>query len=442
MITFIKFRAALIGFCFSSLALAGGEGWTSDMTAAKKQAEESKSDLLLEFTGSDWCGPCIRLNKEVFALESFNAGVKGKFVCVELDFPNDKKNLTAETFKQNAELLKEYKIPGYPTVVLCDASGKPYAKTGYQEGGPEAYVKHLDALRSRKTQRDEALSTAYKSEGPAQAKALIAALEAMELGNDVTLHFYGDVFKQIKAADPQDEMGYFSGKESEARVDAAMKAREVRYDSAMAEGYRLVRRAEYRGFFVFISKLIKDDKLHEQETGRIENLHREGLREIVKKATVEHSIKLDDARQLFEEAKVAAADDTATRDNVEKLIKEFEEAIANPPAEIKAVDLGEKGSKARFDAAMAEANRFCHKDDYIGGFASVSNSIKEGGFNEDHRGWLGLFHNRILEHVVKLDNARQLLEEAKAIAPDAMTRENVEACIKSLDEGDSKTLTK
>jgi thioredoxin-related protein len=441
MKSFISIRASLIGLCFSSLALAGREGWTSDMTAAKKQAEESKSDLLLEFTGSDWCGPCIELNKEVFALEPFKAGVKGKFVCVELDFPKVKKDLTAETIKQNNELLKEYKIQGYPTILLCDASGRPYANAG-QGNSPEAYVKHLDTLRSRKTQRDEALSIAYKSKGPAQAKALIAALEAMDLGDDIILHFYSDIFKQIKAADPQDEIGYFKGKESEAQGYAAMKAREVRYDSAMAEGYRLVRRAEYRGFFVFISKLIKDIKLHEQKTGRIENLHREGLRELIKQATVEHSIRLDDARQLFEEAKVAAADDKATRDNVEQLIKEFEEAIANPPAEIKAVDLGKKGSKEHFAAAMAEANRFWDNDDYIGGLASVSKSIKEGEFNEDQRGWLGFFHYKILEHVVKLDIARQLLEEAKATAPDARTRENVEAFIKALDEGDAKTLTK
>jgi thioredoxin-related protein len=197
--------AASVGF---TSAFAGGEGWTHDFAAAKKQAADEKKDLLMDFTGSDWCGWCIKLNDEVFKHEPFKAGVKDKFVLVELDYPQDKSKLTEETIKQNEELQEKYAIQGFPTILLCDASGKPFARTGYEPGGPEKYVAHLDELRGKKEVRDKAFADAVKAEGTAKAKALIAALEAMELEDAVVANFYPEVADQIKAADPKDETGF------------------------------------------------------------------------------------------------------------------------------------------------------------------------------------------------------------------------------------------
>ena len=86
-----------VAFVFASVSAlhAGGEGWQTDFEVAKKLAAEGKKDLLLDFTGSDWCGWCIKLNKEVFGLEPFKTGTKDKFVLVELDFPQ-KKELEAK----------------------------------------------------------------------------------------------------------------------------------------------------------------------------------------------------------------------------------------------------------------------------------------------------------------------------------------------------------
>ena len=130
-----SFAAVAVLGC-SGFAVAGGEGWSSDFAASMKLAADSKEDLLVDFTGSDWCGWCIKLNKEVFSLEPFKAGVKGKFVLVEVDFPKDKSILSEDTIRQNKELGGKYEVEGYPTILLCDAGGKPYAKTGYQPGGP------------------------------------------------------------------------------------------------------------------------------------------------------------------------------------------------------------------------------------------------------------------------------------------------------------------
>lgn len=206
----IKTGAALTALICSPFALAGGEGWTADFAGAQKQAAESGKDLLVDFTGSDWCGWCIKLNKEVFSHEPFKEGVKDKFVLVELDFPRDKEKagVSEETAKQNEELGKKYAIKGYPTILLCDASGKPFASTGYQAGGPEKYVESLDTLRKAKATRDESLAAAAKLEGVAKAKALVAALDAMKLDDAMVGNFYGDVVEQIKSSDPKDETGF------------------------------------------------------------------------------------------------------------------------------------------------------------------------------------------------------------------------------------------
>jgi len=200
-------------------APASATGWTADFAAALKEAEAAKKDLLMDFTGSDWCTYCIRLHEEVFATETFKAAVKDKFVLVEVDFPQDGSKLSEATKKQNEELKEKYPFDGFPTVFLCDAQGRPYAVTGYEEGGAEPYVKNLEALSARKKARDEALLEAEKREGVEKAKSLVAALALMDLPQALQSKFYSDVVEKIKAADPQDTTGF--AKKQQAREKAA-----------------------------------------------------------------------------------------------------------------------------------------------------------------------------------------------------------------------------
>jgi thioredoxin-related protein len=158
--------------------------WTDDFEAAKAQAKKEGKDLLVDFTGSDWCGWCIKLKAEVFDKEKFKTEAPKKFVLVELDFPQ-KKKLDEATKKQNDALQKQYQINGFPTILLMDADGKVYAKTGYQAGGEEKYLAHLDELQKSHVDRDKALAEAEKANGLDRAKALDKVLEAeARLGND------------------------------------------------------------------------------------------------------------------------------------------------------------------------------------------------------------------------------------------------------------------
>ena len=135
---------AVVLFGIVSIAFAG-EGWLTDFEEAKKQAGEKNLPILADFSGSDWCGWCIKLDKEVFSKEEFKAYAKDNLVLFLADFPNRTK-LPDDVKAQNEKLSKEYGIRGFPTVLLLDADGKVLERTGYQRGGPEAYVEHIKKL--------------------------------------------------------------------------------------------------------------------------------------------------------------------------------------------------------------------------------------------------------------------------------------------------------
>ncbi len=214
-----------LAFALASLtsAFAGGDGWLTDMEAAKAQAAKEKKDLLLDFTGSDWCGWCIKLNEEVFSKEPFKAGTKDKFVLVELDFPK-KKKLEPKLKEQNDALNEKMKVQGYPTIMLCDATGRPYAKTGYQRGGPEKYVEHLTELQAIRTKRDEAFAAAEKAtDDAAKAKALVDGLKLLD--EEIVDSSYGDVIEKISQLDKEDKTGFVKArKDAIAKQEAAEKS--------------------------------------------------------------------------------------------------------------------------------------------------------------------------------------------------------------------------
>jgi len=121
---------------FAASALSAQEEthskWYDDFDVAVEAAKREKKDLLVDFTGSDWCGWCIRLHKEVFDHAAFDAGVKDHFILVALDFPRGeaaKKKVPNPA--RNNELQQKYGVRGFPTILLMGADGEVYGKTGY-----------------------------------------------------------------------------------------------------------------------------------------------------------------------------------------------------------------------------------------------------------------------------------------------------------------------
>ena len=103
--------------------------WLTDFETATKKAAELDQPILADFTGSDWCIWCIRLDEQVLSEKAFKDFAKDNLVLFKADFPQRKKQ-DEDVKKQNQELLKKYGVRGFPTVLLLDAKGKVLARTG------------------------------------------------------------------------------------------------------------------------------------------------------------------------------------------------------------------------------------------------------------------------------------------------------------------------
>lgn len=120
--------------------------WHTNIDKAMEISKKEKKPLMLFFTGSDWCGWCIRLQKEVFYKKEFVKWAKDNVVLVELDFPR-KKQLEPTLQQQNYSLQSAFQVQGYPTVWFVNSDTKEgktnftqLGSTGYVAGGPEAWI--------------------------------------------------------------------------------------------------------------------------------------------------------------------------------------------------------------------------------------------------------------------------------------------------------------
>lgn len=132
--------AAVVAFCILQ-AQAQELNWKTDFAQAKAAAAESKRFILLDFTGSDWCPWCIRMDREVLEKPVFADFAAKHLVLVMLDFPRSKPQPAAEKV-QNVQLAQKFRIQGYPTYVLLDSTGNEVRRQeGYLPGGPVEFIR-------------------------------------------------------------------------------------------------------------------------------------------------------------------------------------------------------------------------------------------------------------------------------------------------------------
>lgn len=129
-------------------AHAAGADWMTDLPKAQAKAKAENKLVLMDFTGSDWCGWCIKLDKEVFSKSEFIEYARKNLVLVEVDFPR-KKEQSAEQKKANQALAKKYKIKGYPTIIVLDSQGRQVGELGYRPGGPKAFIAELEKIKQK-----------------------------------------------------------------------------------------------------------------------------------------------------------------------------------------------------------------------------------------------------------------------------------------------------
>ena len=132
----------------AKMSAAVPEGWTENFAEAKQLAKEANKKILLAFSGSDWCGWCVRLDKEVYSQKEFFDLAVDKYVLVLIDCPQDPTRLSDFAKTQNHELTKQFNVRGFPCGVILDSEGVEIGRiSGYVQGGPKAYFERMQATR-------------------------------------------------------------------------------------------------------------------------------------------------------------------------------------------------------------------------------------------------------------------------------------------------------
>ena len=292
--------------------------WVKDVAAAKKQAAEEGKDLFINFTGSDWCGWCHRLDDEVFTHAAFVDAASKNFVFVFLDFPKAEE-LRAAVVDQalNEKLQEQYGVQGFPTIILATADGHPYARTPYQPGGPEAYLELLAEKRKGGDAVKKLL--ANKEDG----EALKAAFPVLAEASFLAYPDYAFSLEAVEKLDPKGEHELLpivqAYKENKAFQDLLPKSREETPDFAVL------------GKFLLESKYMKGGDLLNPCLG-------------IARALVETNGDLDLAKSLIEKVK----DDPIFTENEraaqfrDMLLKRIDEAQNPPVAEEEPEDLDEE----------------------------------------------------------------------------------------------------
>jgi thioredoxin-related protein len=138
----MKLLVAITALC----VFAGHINWEQNFVKAKANAAAEHKYILLNFSGSDWCGPCIRMEKEIFETADFSDYANEHLVLVNADFPRQKKNqLSKDLQQQNDELAEKYNLKGsFPLTVLLTADGKIVKVwDGFQKQGAVAFINEI-----------------------------------------------------------------------------------------------------------------------------------------------------------------------------------------------------------------------------------------------------------------------------------------------------------
>lgn len=156
--------------------------WTMDLDAAKKVAAEKKLPLLLNFTGSDWCGWCKHMDKEVFSKDAWGAYAKDNLLLVWLDFPQDKTLVPEKFVARNRALSETYGVEGYPSYVLLDDDGQ--TKLGQlgadQEVSPDKFIGDLKKLLENRATEVAALLKSLPEKTALEYRAAVQKKSAAE----------------------------------------------------------------------------------------------------------------------------------------------------------------------------------------------------------------------------------------------------------------------
>lgn len=128
--------------------VVSAQNWQHNFEKAKEIAFQENKPIILVFSGSDWCGPCIKLDNQIWKSDEFKNYANNNYILVKADFPRKKSNsLSKEQLTHNENLAEKYNKKGYfPLVVVFNADGKVLGETGYKNISPKEYIQHLQSF--------------------------------------------------------------------------------------------------------------------------------------------------------------------------------------------------------------------------------------------------------------------------------------------------------
>ncbi len=189
-----KMMLGTIAAVFAATALAATstpQGFTDNLDEALKSAKANKRYVVAVFSGSDWCGWCKKLEREILSTEAFRKGAVGRYELVYIDNPRNQNLLSEHGKENNRKLTSKYGIHGFPTVLILDADGEKVAELGYDKNGPERYLekieeetkyapdikKYIDPIEELLNRPDEAMQKEMQEAAKKVVKKYIAVYE-------------------------------------------------------------------------------------------------------------------------------------------------------------------------------------------------------------------------------------------------------------------------
>ena len=204
----------------SAVVCSASPVWETDWSKALEKAGKSGQPVLVDFTGSDWCPGCIYLRKNIFDTDAFAKYAEdNNFVLVELDFPRTEGKMPPEQLKFHEELMRRYGISVFPSVLMMEGNGAPYAKIVGPSRTVEEYLKKLEAAGETRLKLKEAVAAARALEGKEKLEKLVQAIKL--LPEDLQ-PYQKELIEEISALDPEDKYG-FAGKAEKAVTLAAQR---------------------------------------------------------------------------------------------------------------------------------------------------------------------------------------------------------------------------
>lgn len=142
----MKKVAPLLLFLLSTLSFS--QDWKASYAEALTCAKEKSKPIILVFSGSDWCGPCIKLEKTIWQSDDFKSYANDHYILYRADFPRKKANqLSKDLTAQNGMLAERFNPKGhFPLVVLLDNEEQLLGTTGYKKATPNEYISHLNTF--------------------------------------------------------------------------------------------------------------------------------------------------------------------------------------------------------------------------------------------------------------------------------------------------------